>query len=112
MFIPCSVPSPTFVGSGVKVLSSWLFVPAPNWICKLPLEVNLVINLLGTFCSSIVFGTLFASAPALALSTNIVSCPRKGTSYHLLVEPPVSSVISNIPIIFVSSTVIVLNLVA
>ena len=93
----------------MNVLSSVPTVPAPNCTCRKPWELNLVTNLFGTFWSSIELGTLSASVPTLVSPTNTLSWPKKGTSCHLVVSSSLLSVILSIPIMFVSSIVIVVN---
>ena len=53
-------------------------------------------------------GIVPESVLEFAVSTNTVSCPRKGTSYQRF-PVPLLSIIESIPIIFTSSNVIVLN---
>ena len=97
----------TLVGSGKNELSSEPNTPAPNCTCNTPFEVNLVINLRGTFCTFKLLLIVEASTPVLVSSTNTVSCPKKGTSVQVL---PSESVISKIPIIWSSSILKVENL--
>ena len=95
-----------FVGSGKKLLSSEPNTPAPNCTCNTPLDVNLVIKRLGTFCSFKLLLIVAESTPVFLSSTNTVSWPKKGTSVHVL---PSESFISNIPIIWSSSILNVEN---
>ena len=93
-------------GSGKYVSSSDPTTPEPNCICITPFEVNLVTNLLGTLFSFSIDGTSELSLAAFCSSSNIVSCPRNGTSVHVL---PSLSVTSNTFNILSSVMLIVAN---
>ena len=54
-------------------------------------------------------GTLSTSELIFVCGTNTLSCPKKGTSYHLFTSSSELSVISNIPTILASSIVMVAN---
>ena len=45
LFSPKGKPRPTLSGLGVTSSSIWRGLPEPNWICKVWLFKNLVINL-------------------------------------------------------------------
>ena len=64
------------VGFGTTTSSSWPVIPDPNWTCKLPLDKNLVTNLLGTFLRVRLLGTSALSVPELSVLSKIVSWPK------------------------------------
>ena len=47
--LPSLFPKPTLSGIGNTSSSTLSEDPAPNWISKIPVDINLVANLFGTF---------------------------------------------------------------
>jgi len=94
------------LGSGKNSSLFSVLIPAPNCICKTPVEVSLVTNLLGTLFNLSTLGARALSSVIFFSPTNTVSCPKNGTSYHKL---PSLSVISNMPTISASSIESVAN---